>query len=155
KQRLTEPRTTIRCKLICTVAGRRFRQESGKRSLAFSPLESLDPWEAIHIMLSEILAEVGASGTITAGNTLAVRGSVYGGDAAIAPDEFEEMLALDAKAKSVDPNWTQLLSEAGADFVVNQQPPSGHVSEDNAAWLTERITRDGIVNTSRQLELLV
>ena len=104
---------------------------------------------------SEILAGIAASGTITAEDALAVRRSVYGGDVAITPDEMEKMLLADAGAESVDPSWTELLTEAGADFLVNQQQPSGYVSEDNAAWLTERICRDGVVNTERQFQLLV
>ena len=104
---------------------------------------------------SEILARVPASAIITAEDALAVRRSVYGGDVAITPDEMEKMLQVDAAAQSVDPSWTELLTEAGADFLVNQQLPSGYVSADNAAWLTEQICRDGVVKTARQFQLLV
>jgi hypothetical protein len=104
---------------------------------------------------SDLLARVAASGTITSEDALAVRRSVYGGDVAITPDEMEKLLQVDDRARNADPAWTELLAEAGADFLVNQQPPAGYVSEDNAAWLTERICRDGIVNTPRQFELLV
>src|SRR4051812_38629438 len=102
---------------------------------------------------SESLARAGASGAITAEDTLAVRRSVYGGDVAITPDEMDKILQVDAGVRIADPSWTELLTEAGADFLVNQQPPSGYVGEDNAAWLTERICRDGVVNTERQFQL--
>src|SRR6185436_18182532 len=104
---------------------------------------------------SENLASFAAGGSITAADALAVRRSVYGGDVAITPAEMEKMLQADAGAQSADPSWTELLTEAGADFLVNQQLPAGYVSQDNAAWLTERICRDGIVNTERQFQLLV
>ena len=107
------------------------------------------------MVLSEILAQVAGKGTISADDVLAVRRWIYGGDAAITPDEMEHILAVDAEARSADRSWTELLSEAGADFLVNQQPPAGYVSEDNAAWITERISREGVIKTRRQLDLLV
>ncbi len=103
----------------------------------------------------EILARVMASGAITAADALAVRRAVYGGELAITPDEMEKMLAIDEAAHRADPSWTQLLSEAGADFIVNQLPPAGYVTEENAAWLVERIAKDAVVKTSREFELLV
>src|SRR5215216_1086015 len=123
--------------------------------LSVSVVEGADFSEAFAMAGSEIFARVGASGAITATDALAVRRSVYGGDVAITPDEMQRILQADAGARTVDPSWTELLTEAGADFLVNQQPPSGYVSEDNAAWLTQRICREGIVDTERQLQLLV
>jgi hypothetical protein len=105
--------------------------------------------------IGEVLERVAANGAITAADALAVRRAVYGGDGAVTPDEMQMMLQVDEAARSADPSWTQLVAEAGADFIVNQLPPPGYVSEDNAAWLVERISRDGIVRTSRQFELLV
>ena len=104
--------------------------------------------------ISDVLDRVAANGAIMAEDALAVRRAVYA-DVAVTPDEMEKMLQVDEAARSADPSWTQLLAEAGADFIVNQLPPPGYVSEDNAAWLVERISRDGIVRTSRQFELLV
>jgi hypothetical protein len=105
--------------------------------------------------VSDILARVRASGTVTAEDALAVRRAVYGGDVAITPDEMDAILEIDAGVRTVDPSWTELLAEAGADFLVNQQPPAGYVSEDNALWLTDRICLDGVIRTSREFELLV
>ena len=107
------------------------------------------------MVLSEILGRAAASRTITAEDALAVRQIVYGGDIAITPDEMEEILEVDEQAQNVDLSWTGLFTEAGTDFLVNQQPPAGYVSEDNAAWFTDRICRDGIIKTRRQFELLV
>src|SRR5579871_6408833 len=105
--------------------------------------------------IGEVLGRVRMSGAISADDVLAVRRAVYGGDLAVTPDEMATMLAIDEAASRADPSWTQLLAEAGADFIVNQLHPSGYVTEENAAWLVERIAKDGVVKTSRELELLV
>jgi hypothetical protein len=105
--------------------------------------------------IGEVLARVRTRGAVSADDVLLVRRAVYGGEVAVTPDEMETMLAIDEAASRADPSWTQLLAEAGADFIVNQLPPAGYVTEENAVWLVERIAKDGVVKTSRELELLV
>jgi hypothetical protein len=105
--------------------------------------------------INEVLARAQASGAITAADALAVRHAVYGDKLAVTSDEMETMLAIDEAATQADPTWTQLLTEAGADFIVNQLPPAGYVTDENAAWLVQRIAMDGVVKTKREFELLV
>jgi hypothetical protein len=105
--------------------------------------------------IGEVLARVTASGAITAEDAIVVRRAVYGRELAVTPDEMDKMLEIDEAARTADSSWTQLLSEAGADFIVNQLPPAGYVSEENAAWLVERIAKDAVVKTRRELDLLV
>jgi len=105
--------------------------------------------------IDEVLARVRSSGAVSADDVLVVRRAVYGGEIAVTPDEMETMLAIEEAASRADPGWAQLLDEAGADFIVNQLPPAGYVTEENAAWLVERIAKDGVVKTSRELGVLV
>ena len=74
--------------------------------------------------IGEVLTRVRSSGAVSADDVLVVRRAVYGGEIAVTPDEMETMLAIDEAASRADPSWTQLLQEAGADFIVNQMPPA-------------------------------
>ena len=104
---------------------------------------------------SEILARVRVTKNITAAEALTARAAVFGGDAIILPDEIETLFAIDEAAARSDPLWVELLAEATVDYLVNQQPPSGYISEANAEWLVERIARDGKVKTETELEVLI
>ncbi|HZP20992.1 MAG TPA: hypothetical protein VFB16_12390 [Bauldia sp.] len=104
---------------------------------------------------SDVLARVKRTGKITADDALEVRRAVYGSDAAINRLEIEAMLEIDAAATVVDPEWTALVSEAGSDFLVFQEPPEGYLSKENADWLTAHISADGTIRTPRMLEMMV
>lgn len=104
---------------------------------------------------ADILARVRKGGDISSGDALEMRRAVYGNDGAIDRAEIETMLAIDEAAKTADPSWSMLLSEAVTDFIVHQQEPWGYVSEANASWLTGRMGEGGKVKTPRQLEALV
>ena len=104
---------------------------------------------------NDILARVRGSADISPGDALEMRRDVYGMDGAISRDEVETMLRIDEAARSADPAWAILLSEAVTEFIVHQEVPSGYVSEENARWLTGRIAANGRVKTPRQLEALV
>jgi hypothetical protein len=105
--------------------------------------------------VSEILARVKSTGKVTTEDALAARRAVYGNDGAIDPHEIEGLFAVDEAARETDPAWRMLLVEAGTDYVVHQQQPSGYVDEANADWLIARIGKDGTVKTATELELLV
>jgi hypothetical protein len=105
--------------------------------------------------VSEILARVKSTGKVTAEDALAARRAVYGNDGAIDPHEIEGLFAVDEAAREADPAWRMLLVEAGADYIVHQQKPSGYIDEANADWLIARIGKDGVVKTATELELLV
>lgn len=108
--------------------------------------------------VGDILASVSATGKVTAANALAARRTIYGNDDTIDPYEIEGLFAIDEAAKAADaadPEWSALLVEAGTDFVVHQQDPTGYIDDDNAEWLIARIGKDGLVKTTSELELLV
>jgi hypothetical protein len=105
--------------------------------------------------VSETVARVKSTGKVTAVDILAARRAVYGNDGAIDPHEIEGLFAVDEAAREADPAWSMLLVEAGTDYIVHQQQPSGYVDEANADWLIARIGKDGVVKTATELELLV
>jgi len=104
---------------------------------------------------ADMLARVRASGEISAADALEMRRTVYGSDGEISRLELEAMFRVDEAARSADPAWSMLLSEATVDYIVHQEEPWGYVSAENADWLTGQIADRGKVKTARELEALV
>jgi len=105
--------------------------------------------------LNDILAKAKSSGKVTADDTLAARRVVYGEGVHISPSEMDALFHIDEAANDHDPSWGMLLAEAGTDYIVHQQEPSGYVDAHKAHWLMEAVSRDGVVRTATELELLV
>jgi hypothetical protein len=103
----------------------------------------------------EILSRVAISRKVTAEDALAARRLVYAEDGLADPGEMEMLFRIDEAAGESAPEWRSLLVEAGTDFLVHQQAPSGYVDEANADWLISRIEKDGKVKSATGLELLV
>ncbi|MBX3569019.1 MAG: hypothetical protein KF914_13240 [Rhizobiaceae bacterium] len=91
---------------------------------------------------------------ITEADVLEMRRTVYP-DGVVTRSEAERLFALDAASGAVCEGWNRFFVEAVTDYVVHQERPAGHISEDNADWLIRMATRDGVVQTSTELELLV
>ena len=104
---------------------------------------------------SDILARVKSTGIVSADDALAVRRAVYGNDTIIDRVEIETMLQIDEAAYAADPTWTALVAEAGADYLVHQEPPAEYLSQANADWLLAHIAADGVIKTPREFEMLV
>jgi hypothetical protein len=105
-------------------------------------------------MADDVMGEVLASKKITAEMVRALRASLYN-DGVAETGEVERLFALDEAATEVDPSWTELFIEAVTDYIVEQVQPEGHISEENADWLIDRISRDGTVKSATELEMLV
>jgi hypothetical protein len=103
---------------------------------------------------SDILTDIQASKRISADHARQLRRSLYN-DGVAEAGEVERLFAMDEAAVSSDPAWCELFTEAVTDFLVEQQQPQGYVSQENAEWLMSRISRDGVVKTRTELELLV
>ena len=65
------------------------------------------------------------------------------------------MFAINEACDEHAPEWDALFVEALMDYVVHQEVPQGYVSEKNANWLMHAISRDGIVCSRTELELLI
>jgi hypothetical protein len=102
----------------------------------------------------DVVADVLAKKRVTAEDVRALRQVIYN-DGAAEAGEVERLFAIDEAASDSDPAWCELFVEAVTDYVVEQVEPHGYVSEENAEWLIGRVSRDGVVKTVTELELLV
>ena len=91
---------------------------------------------------------------ISADDVLMLRREVFR-DGVVTRGEAEALFALDASASKKCPEWPVFLVEAVADFIVHQEKPAGYISAQNAEWLVAMISRDGMVDSVTELELLV
>ena len=98
--------------------------------------------------------EIRARGSIKDGDVLRLR-RAYFEDSTISAEEAEALIALDETCPIKDPAWAEFYVEALADYLVNQVKPEGYIVAENAAWLIERIGRDGRIDSHTELELLV
>lgn len=100
------------------------------------------------------VAAIAARRAITPDDVSRLRATVYG-NAVVSREEAEWAFALDEAAIETCPEWTAFFVEAVTDFVVRQAQPEGYVDVETAVWLTAAISRDGVVKTASELELLV
>ncbi len=104
---------------------------------------------------AEQVQSILARGFITADDILTLRHRVFG-KGVVTEADAELVFALnDRLHQQADPAWPGFFVEALTDYVVTQAQPSGYVSEENAAWLMQRIGRSGHVDTACELELLI
>ncbi|MFN3351493.1 hypothetical protein [Pseudorhodoplanes sp.] len=104
---------------------------------------------------SEQVQAILARGVITADDILALRHRVFWKGIVTGADAELAFLLNDKLHHNADPAWPAFFVEALTDYVVTQAEPSGYVSEDNAAYLIQRIGRSGCVDTACELELLI
>lgn len=101
------------------------------------------------------LAEQAAEdGVISAQEVLELRRAAWP-DGRIDPDEAEAIFVLNDHIGEPTQEWSDFFVEALVEFLVNGTAPRGHISEENANWLIERVSHDGKVDTLTELELLV
>lgn len=106
------------------------------------------------LILAAPVAGLTAKNRIQSEDVLMLRRDVFG-DGVVTRAEAEALFALDASCKDKCDEWPVFFCEAIADFIVHQEKPEGYISEENAAWLVRSISRDGMVDTATELELLV
>ncbi|MER8896252.1 hypothetical protein NKI35_11015 [Mesorhizobium sp. M0676] len=100
------------------------------------------------------VAGLAAKDRITAEDVVMLRREVFA-DGVVTRGEAEALSALDATATDKCPQWPEFFVEAVTDYIVHQEKPAGYISEDNAGWLIQTISRDGMVDSVTELELLV
>ena len=106
------------------------------------------------LILAAPVAGLTAKNRIQSEDVIMLRRDVFG-DGVITRAEAEALFALDASCKDKCDEWPVFFCEAIADFVVHQEKPAGYISEENATWLIRSISRDGMVDTATELELLI
>jgi len=105
-------------------------------------------------MSGDVLGKVVASKKVRAEMVRRLRAALYN-DGVPEMGEIDRLFAIDEAASEADPSWTELFIEAVSDYIVDQVRPQGHISEENAKWLIERISNDGTVKSATELEMLV
>jgi hypothetical protein len=101
-----------------------------------------------------LAAQTAEDGAISADEILALRRAAWP-DGRIDPEEAEAIFILNDQTAAPTAEWSDFFIEALVEFTVNGTQPRGHVSEDNARWLIERVEHDGKVGSLTELELLV
>ncbi|MEZ5811579.1 MAG: hypothetical protein R3D45_09200 [Rhizobiaceae bacterium] len=106
------------------------------------------------LILAAPVAGLTAKNRIQSEDVIMLRREVFG-DGVVTRQEAEALFALDASCQDKCPEWPVFFCEAITDFIVHQEKPAGYISEENAAWLVRVISRDGMVDTVTELELLI
>ena len=109
-------------------------------------MDGLNPAQAVAHMIS--------NRAVSDDEVLFLRREVYG-DGVVSRVEANELFRLDRSIDRKSDAWVAFFVEAVADYLVNQERPKGHVSDENAEWLVASISADGIVDHHSELELLV
>ncbi len=107
-------------------------------------------------MTDVMSAEAGEvrSDVVSDEDVLAMRRTFYE-DGAISQFEAEKLIEREMTAVGESDAWAEFFIEALTDFVVSQMTPKGYVTEAQAQWLIDAISRDGQINSWTELELLV
>ncbi|MCX7284347.1 MAG: hypothetical protein NTX28_09935 [Novosphingobium sp.] len=101
-----------------------------------------------------LAAQAAEDSAISAQEILALRRAAWP-DGKIDPEEAEAIFILNDQIETPTREWSDFFIEALVEFTVNGTEPRGHVSEENARWLIERVSHDGKVESLTELELLV
>ena len=83
----------------------------------------------------------------------ALRAQVWD-DGSVSAPEAEKLFDMNSSVEP-SPEWTAFFVEALSEYMLSQGEPRGYVTEDEATWLIRQVNRDGEVETSAELELIV
>ena len=106
------------------------------------------------LIMSAPVAGLTSKNRITAEDVTMLRREVFA-DGVVTRGEAEALFALDQTAREKCAEWAPFFVEAVTDYIVHQEKPEGYISEQNADWLVRTISRDGMVDSRTELELLV
>jgi hypothetical protein len=106
-----------------------------------------------HGILS-LVQRLAAAGKIGASDVIELRRAVFG-DGGVTKQEAEALFDLVQKRPDVGEEWREFFVEALTDHIVNQVEPQGYVDEANARWLMNMVSRDNVIGSDTELDLLV
>jgi len=106
------------------------------------------------LIMSASVAGLISKNRIAAEDVTMLRREVFA-DGVVTLGEAEALFALDQTVRDKCPEWAPFFVEAVTDYIVHQEKPQGYISEDNANWLVRTISRDGMVDSRTEFELLV
>ncbi|RVD61889.1 hypothetical protein EN828_17185 [Mesorhizobium sp. M2D.F.Ca.ET.185.01.1.1] len=106
------------------------------------------------LIMSAPVAGLTSKNKISAEDVAMLRREVFA-DGVVSRGEAEALFALDQSARDKCGEWAPFFVEAVTDYIVHQERPEGYISQENAGWLVRTISRDGMVDSRTELELLV
>jgi hypothetical protein len=98
--------------------------------------------------------EICARGSVKDSDILKLR-RAFNEDATISSAEADALFDINDACAIQDAAWAGFFIETITDYIVNQARPEGYIVADNAAWLIERISADGRIDSRTELDLLV
>ena len=98
--------------------------------------------------------EIKARGSIKDADVSKLRRSYYD-DGNITAEEADIIFALNDSCPVQDPAWADCFIETITDYIVDQAQPEGYLTAANAAWLIERVSKDGRVETKTEDNVFV
>ncbi len=101
-----------------------------------------------------LIEKLTADGRISAEEALDVRRAIFP-DGAVSRQEAEALFVINERVGDDDRAWNDCFVEAIHDHLLFAEEPLGHVTDEGAAWLENRIGRDGVVERVTELELLI
>lgn len=106
------------------------------------------------LIMSAPVAGLTSKSKITAEDVTMLRREVFA-DGVVSRGEAEALFALDQAARDKCAEWAPFFVEAVTDYIVHREKPVGYISQEKAEWLVRAISRDGMVDSRTELELLV
>lgn len=106
------------------------------------------------LQLPRPVAEILDRKRITDADVKMLRADIFG-DGVVSRKEADLLFALDTGCDDKCAAWTDFFVEAMVDFVVHQEKPRGYISVENAEWMVRAISRDDLVDTVTEMEVLV
>ena len=76
-------------------------------------------------------------------------------DGVISAQEADILFRLNSECAVKDPAWADLFVDGITDYLVFQELPQGYLTASNGSWLIDRVSKDGLVESRTELELIV
>jgi len=97
--------------------------------------------------------QVAKEGNVGAPEIAGLRRAIYR-DGVVSREEADALFAIERARTGHCDTWSDLFVEAITDYALNQEPPTGYLSEDTATWLMGEISQHGKPSTDAQIELV-
>jgi hypothetical protein len=104
--------------------------------------------------LVDVLAGISVAGRISEGDVMRLRDVVWS-EEALAQPVVDALFDLNSRCRDFAPAWSEFLCEATEHFLLHQSAPHGFLEENGAAWLRDRIGKNGRIQSYPEMEMLV
>ena len=105
-------------------------------------------------VLPPFLAAIADRNRITETDVMDMRQNIYP-EGLVSADDAVSLLAVDTTCRNKCDAWDMFFCEALSDFIVQKTEPAGHISEKNARWLISAVSRNGVVASGTEVEMLI